>query len=81
LLVVGLAGASALAPMHRVLGAARSGIHIRGSAAHGVASCQHKAGPDQNDDRKLLDHDRSLCLTCETIMVLETADCPEAERA
>jgi hypothetical protein len=66
--------------MHGVFRAAGGTVHVLRRSAHRIARRKHEARPNQNDDRNLLDHDRSLCLTCETIMVLEAADCPEAER-
>jgi len=40
--------------MHRILGTAGGGVHIRSRAAHRVAGCKSQGATHQDDDCKLL---------------------------
>jgi len=46
--------------VNRVLGAIGGGLDIRARSANRIARCERHSCANQNDNRKLLKHDRSL---------------------
>jgi hypothetical protein len=54
-----VSGNSAFPVVHRSLGACRDRVHVSGSAAHGVATGNCQCATQENDRRKLTNHDCS----------------------